>query len=722
MDDGTVKLLDFGIAKIAASTMTNTGSVLGSAAYMAPEQVAGREIDGRADVFSAGVVLYELLARRKPFEAEAPTAVMMKIVKEDPVPIRNYAPDLPAALVNAVNKALQKDPDKRFMHAGDFGAELRLVRLVARAHDRDDARGSRGRGDDVHPRAVHGGVRRRRRPRRAAGARDARRPRGRRVAPRRDGARPAASKGGGRFATWIAVAAVAVAAVLAAVVLVQRNGAPGGAARRRRPRGRRDRCRGSRPRSGRHAGLVRGREARDRSRGRGRVDRRQRHRPDHAGRRGRRRSVGAARCGSRRRASARPTCAPPRRRSGSGVVLVKMQAAVEGMAVNVSGSYPFEVLEGSRVISASSTRHSLNLPGPTTLRLRSGEYLLDQPLRADSASGRVSYTLPRGRASHHPHAARDVQGRHRRARPRLPAHHRPEARRRQLPRGTPVPGRQQQDGGRQHRARPAANGNHPMTRSILAGGRRLRARGVALRRRRDRPGPRHARGVREPAVRERPRVHEERTDLRSAQGFPGRRRGLPEHQRGRRCAAGDRALPARRAPRRRDRAGHRREHRQEVPDLRLDFVRLRGRRPGARRPRPDRRQRGRGARQLRARAPPVPRQRGRGAVALCVGRHAPPPRALPRGARALRPGVDGVSADDVGVAGAARRRRVPRVDGQAARGDGDAAARRERLPEQPAGRDRARLEQRALPALRAPAGAAALRVREPDDRRRRAAS
>jgi eukaryotic-like serine/threonine-protein kinase len=122
MGDGTVKLLDFGIAKIAASTMTNTGSVLGSAAYMAPEQVAGREIDGRADVFSAGVVLYELLAGRKPFEAEAPTAVMMKIVKEDPVPIRTYAPDLPSTLVTAVNKALEKDPDRRFMHAGDFGA------------------------------------------------------------------------------------------------------------------------------------------------------------------------------------------------------------------------------------------------------------------------------------------------------------------------------------------------------------------------------------------------------------------------------------------------------------------------------------------------------------------------------------------------------------------------------------------------------------------------
>ena len=130
MDDGTIKLLDFGIAKIAASTMTSSGNVLGSAAYMAPEQVSGREIDGRADVFAAGVVLYELLARRKPFEGDAPTAVMMRIIKEDPPPIRNFAPDIPVSLVNAVNKALQKDPDKRFMHAGDFGAELRLIRLA----------------------------------------------------------------------------------------------------------------------------------------------------------------------------------------------------------------------------------------------------------------------------------------------------------------------------------------------------------------------------------------------------------------------------------------------------------------------------------------------------------------------------------------------------------------------------------------------------------------
>jgi hypothetical protein len=78
----------------------------------------------------------------------------------------------------------------------------------------------------------------------------------------------------------------------------------------------------------------------------------------------------------------------------SGVVLVKMQPVTEGMNVTLSGSYPFEVLEGTRVLSRAAARHSLALPGPTTLRLRASQYLLDMPFRADSPSGRVSYTVP----------------------------------------------------------------------------------------------------------------------------------------------------------------------------------------------------------------------------------------------------------------------------------------------------------------------------------------
>ena len=115
LDDGTVKLLDFGIAKLHTSTLTRKGDVLGSASYMAPEQVAGSEsVDGRSDIFSVGVVLYELLAGRKPFHAEAPTAIIMKILHEEPASLEAAVPDLPRQLVAAVSRALAKSPDDRY--------------------------------------------------------------------------------------------------------------------------------------------------------------------------------------------------------------------------------------------------------------------------------------------------------------------------------------------------------------------------------------------------------------------------------------------------------------------------------------------------------------------------------------------------------------------------------------------------------------------------------
>jgi eukaryotic-like serine/threonine-protein kinase len=229
MDDGTVKLLDFGIAKIAASTMTNAGHVLGSAAYMAPEQVAGREIDGRADVFAAGVVLYELVARRKPFEGDAPTAVMMRIIKDDPPPIRNYAPDIPVSLVNAVNKALQKDPDRRFMHAGDFGAELRLIRL-ALERTSDTIRGEpRDASETVYvatPAAAQPAAAAPSRPAADAPASASLADAALQRAPLPSRSpTPAASQ----FITWVALAAVAVAAALGTIVMMQRKAASGSA-------------------------------------------------------------------------------------------------------------------------------------------------------------------------------------------------------------------------------------------------------------------------------------------------------------------------------------------------------------------------------------------------------------------------------------------------------------------------------------------------------------
>jgi len=134
LEDGTVKLLDFGIAKLTTSTLTRQGDVLGSASYMSPEQVAGSDsVDGRADVWSAGVVLYELLSGKKPFEGETPTNVIVKILKEEPAPIETLVFGLPKQLTAAVHNALQKDAAKRIGKADDLGRELQWIRKALQA-------------------------------------------------------------------------------------------------------------------------------------------------------------------------------------------------------------------------------------------------------------------------------------------------------------------------------------------------------------------------------------------------------------------------------------------------------------------------------------------------------------------------------------------------------------------------------------------------------------
>ncbi len=129
LEDGGVKLLDFGIAKVAASTITRSTGVLGTASYMSPEQVAGKPVDGRSDIFSAGVVLYELLSGRKPFDSDAPTSVLLRIIQEDPPAIDTLVPGLPEPLIAIVHRALQKDPDKRYTLASDMASDLQIVRL-----------------------------------------------------------------------------------------------------------------------------------------------------------------------------------------------------------------------------------------------------------------------------------------------------------------------------------------------------------------------------------------------------------------------------------------------------------------------------------------------------------------------------------------------------------------------------------------------------------------
>ena len=124
-DDGTVKLLDFGIGSATASDAT-IADALGSPAYMSPEQVTGKQVDARTDIFSAGAVLYEVVTGRLPFEADSPTAIMLKIMNEAARPIADD--ELPPALKAAVARALEKAPEDRYPHASDFGRALRAVK------------------------------------------------------------------------------------------------------------------------------------------------------------------------------------------------------------------------------------------------------------------------------------------------------------------------------------------------------------------------------------------------------------------------------------------------------------------------------------------------------------------------------------------------------------------------------------------------------------------
>jgi eukaryotic-like serine/threonine-protein kinase len=118
--EGRVKVTDFGIARAGASDMTETGSIMGTAQYLSPEQAQGRPVDARSDLYSIGIVLYELLTGRVPFDAESAVTVALKQVSEAPIPPREINPSIPPALEAVVLRAMEKDPDRRFQNADEF--------------------------------------------------------------------------------------------------------------------------------------------------------------------------------------------------------------------------------------------------------------------------------------------------------------------------------------------------------------------------------------------------------------------------------------------------------------------------------------------------------------------------------------------------------------------------------------------------------------------------
>ena len=135
----SVKLLDFGLAKLKerdeeapldatrSERLTEVGSIAGTVPYMAPEQIEGREVDGRTDIFAFGVVLFEMLCGRRPFAGDSRASLMAAIVAAEPPALSSLQPRVPASLERLIRRCLAKDPEDRWQTARDMAAELRWI-------------------------------------------------------------------------------------------------------------------------------------------------------------------------------------------------------------------------------------------------------------------------------------------------------------------------------------------------------------------------------------------------------------------------------------------------------------------------------------------------------------------------------------------------------------------------------------------------------------------
>ncbi len=133
LESDTLKLADFGIARLTDSSKTKTGMVLGTPSYMSPEQLAGQKIEGRSDLFSLAVSLYQLLSGHLPFQGESMAQLMFKIANEAPIDIRTVNPSVPDSLVTFLERAMAKDPNQRFQTGEEFAGALRAAMAGAGA-------------------------------------------------------------------------------------------------------------------------------------------------------------------------------------------------------------------------------------------------------------------------------------------------------------------------------------------------------------------------------------------------------------------------------------------------------------------------------------------------------------------------------------------------------------------------------------------------------------
>ena len=129
-NDGKVKVMDFGLAKMKGKTqLTKAGSTLGTLEYMAPEQAKGEEVDHQSDIWSFGVVLYEMLTGQLPFKGEYDAAVMYEIINEHPKPIEILRSDSPSELSHIISKSLEKNPEERYQNISDLLIDLRKLKI-----------------------------------------------------------------------------------------------------------------------------------------------------------------------------------------------------------------------------------------------------------------------------------------------------------------------------------------------------------------------------------------------------------------------------------------------------------------------------------------------------------------------------------------------------------------------------------------------------------------
>lgn len=133
LSDQRVKMTDFGISRLDTSALTQAGSILGTPSYMSPEQCRGEPIDARSDLFSTGVVLYELLSGTRPFTGRNVTEIAVQVMSGTPPDLRVLRPELPASMVAVVQRSLSKEPEQRFPSAAAMAAALRgSLRAVQR--------------------------------------------------------------------------------------------------------------------------------------------------------------------------------------------------------------------------------------------------------------------------------------------------------------------------------------------------------------------------------------------------------------------------------------------------------------------------------------------------------------------------------------------------------------------------------------------------------------